>query len=94
MTRNQELLDQAEAVLVANYRPLPITLVRGEGCHLFDADGARYLDLMGGIATAALGHCHPKVTAALEEQARKLWHVSNLFGSEPKIRLADRKSVV
>ena len=61
MTRNQELLDQAEAVLVANYRPLPITLVRGEGCHLFDADGARYLDLMGGIATAALGHCHPKV---------------------------------
>jgi predicted acetylornithine/succinylornithine family transaminase len=90
MTRNQELLDQAEAVLVANYRPLPITLVRGEGCHLFDADGARYLDLMGGIATAALGHCHPKVTAALEEQARKLWHVSNLFGSEPKIRLAEQ----
>ena len=85
---NAALLEQFQSVLVGNYAPAPIALVRGEGCRLFDADGRSYLDLMGGIATASLGHCHPKIVAALEAQAKKLWHVSNLFVTEPQTTLA------
>lgn len=90
MGENADLAGQAEGVLLGNYLPQPISLVRGEGCNLYDSEGRRYLDLMGGIATAVLGHCHPKVVAALQEQAGKLWHVSNFYGSEPKIRLAQQ----
>jgi len=81
---------QAQQQLVPTYLPQPIALVRGAGCRLWDADGNAYLDMMGGIATAALGHCHPKVTQALHEQASKLWHVSNLFSTEPQLELARR----
>jgi acetylornithine/N-succinyldiaminopimelate aminotransferase len=88
--RNQTLAARFGEVLVGNYRPAPIALVRGEGCRLFDAEGRSYLDLMGGIATAGLGHCHPKIVAALEAQAHKLWHVSNLYVTEPQVELADR----
>ncbi len=87
---NAERHAQGEQWLVPNYKPQPIALVRGEGSRLWDADGREYLDLMGGIATAALGHCHPKVVSALNEQAGKLWHVSNLFSTEPQLELAKR----
>jgi acetylornithine/N-succinyldiaminopimelate aminotransferase len=90
MTENAAIAGRAGEALVANYRPAPISLLRGEGCWLFDAEGRRYLDLMGGIATTVLGHCHPAVVEALEAQARKLWHVSNLFTTEPQIGLAER----
>jgi len=89
-THNQDLAERFADVITPNYRPQPIALVRGEGCHLFDADERRYLDLMGGIATAVLGHCHPKVVAALERQAHALWHVSNLYTTKPQIELAER----
>ena len=81
---------EGERLLVPTYKPQPIALVRGEGCRLWDADGREYLDMMGGIATTALGHCHPKVVAALNEQAGRLWHVSNLFDTEPQLELAKR----
>jgi len=87
---NAAILDQFEEVLVGNYAPAPIALVRGEGCRLYDADGRSYLDMMAGIATTGLGHCHPKIVAALEKQAHALWHVSNLFVTEPQTRLAAR----
>jgi len=87
---NAEWSGRGGRSLVANYRPQPITLERGEGCTLFDAEGRRYVDLMGGIATAVLGHCHPRVVAALEAQTRRLWHVSNHFLSEPQVELAER----
>jgi acetylornithine/N-succinyldiaminopimelate aminotransferase len=90
MTTNAEIAKRGSKVLVGNYAPQPITLVRGEGCWLYDAEDTRYLDLMGGIATAALGHANGKLRAALEAQAAKLWHVSNLFTTEPQIRLAER----
>jgi acetylornithine/N-succinyldiaminopimelate aminotransferase len=90
MTSNAEIASRGSKVLVGNYAPQPITLVRGEGCWLYDAEDHRYLDLMGGIATAALGHANPKLRAALEAQAAKLWHVSNLYTTEPQIRLAER----
>jgi predicted acetylornithine/succinylornithine family transaminase len=90
MTTNAEIAERGKKVLVGNYAPQPISLVRGEGCWLFDAEGRRYLDLMGGIATATLGHANPKLRAALEAQAALLWHASNLFTTEPQIRLAER----
>ncbi len=90
MPRNAEIAARGAQVLVGNYAPQPITLVRGEGCTLYDAEDKAYLDLMGGIATATLGHAHPRLRAALEEQASRLWHVSNLYTTEPQIRLAER----
>jgi acetylornithine/N-succinyldiaminopimelate aminotransferase len=90
MPTNAEIAERGRKVLVANYAPQPISLVRGEGCWLIDAEGRRYLDLMGGIATACLGHANPKLRAALETQAGLLWHASNLFTTEPQIRLAER----
>ncbi|MEE2674396.1 MAG: aspartate aminotransferase family protein [Myxococcota bacterium] len=87
---NNSIAKRGESYLVQNYRPQPIALVRGQGCQLEDADGKRYLDLMGGIATAVLGHCHPALVRALDEQAHKIWHVSNLYTTAPQTELAER----
>jgi len=90
MTSNAEIAARGKQVLVGNYAPQPIALVRGEGSWLYDAEDNAFLDLMGGIATATLGHASPKLRAALDAQAAKLWHVSNLYTTEPQIRLAER----
>ena len=90
MSQNAEIAARGAEVLVRNYAPQPLALVRGEGCTLYDAEDNAYLDLMGGIATTTLGHAHPRLRAALEEQAGRLWHVSNLYTTEPQIRLAER----
>jgi acetylornithine/N-succinyldiaminopimelate aminotransferase len=81
-------IDKAKAHLLQNYKQQPIVLVRGRGSRVWDADGRSYLDLLGGIATCALGHCHPEVVAAVKAQVDTLWHVSNAFYSEPQIELA------
>jgi len=90
LTANAEIAGRGADVLVGNYAPQPVALVRGEGCRLYDAEGHSFLDLMGGIATATLGHAHPKLRAALEAQAALLWHASNLYTTEPQVRLAER----
>src|SRR5712664_2637659 len=87
---NQELVKRAQSVLFQNYRTQPIALVRGEGTWVWDADGKRYLDFIGGIATVSVGHANPRVREALMEQARLLWHASNLYVTEPQIRLAEK----
>ena len=71
------------------YRPRQLILERGQGSRLWDSEGREYVDLAGGIAVCGLGHCHPELTAALVEQAGKLWHTSNVFYSEPPVRLAE-----
>ena len=71
------------------YRPRQMILERGRGSRLWDIEGREYIDLAGGIAVCGLGHCHPVLTAALVEQAGKLWHTSNVFYSEPPLRLAE-----
>ncbi|HLL02825.1 MAG TPA: aspartate aminotransferase family protein [Myxococcaceae bacterium] len=81
-------MEKARAHLLQNYKQQPIVLVRGKGSRVWDADGREYLDLLGGIATCALGHCHPEVVAAAKAQLDTLWHVSNVFYSEPQIELA------
>ena len=87
---NESLAARGRVVLLGNYRPQPITLVTGRGCRVEDADGNRYLDLSGGIATTVLGHCHPALLRALDEQARHIWHVSNIYTTRPPIELAER----
>lgn len=70
------------SALMPTYPDPPITVVSGEGTELVDNRGRRYLDFVGGIAVVSLGHAHPEVVAALTAQARRLWHVSNLYGNE------------
>jgi acetylornithine/N-succinyldiaminopimelate aminotransferase len=67
-----------------------LVLARGEGPYVWDADGNRYLDLLGGIAVNALGHAHPALVTAVTEQLRTLGHVSNFFATEPQVTLAEK----
>ncbi|MCH7778906.1 MAG: aminotransferase class III-fold pyridoxal phosphate-dependent enzyme, partial [Gemmatimonadetes bacterium] len=76
--------------LMPTYARIPIAFERGEGAYLFTADGRRYLDFAAGIAVNALGHTHPHLVAALNAQAGKLWHVSNLYEIPESARLAER----
>ena len=83
--------DQAQATRAAvlpTYARADVTIVRGEGCRVWDDRGRRYLDFGGGIAVVALGHRHPVVTAAAHAQLDQLWHASNLYWTEPMLRLA------
>jgi acetylornithine/N-succinyldiaminopimelate aminotransferase len=82
----------ASNAVLPTYARQDVTLVRGDGCWLEDAGGNRYLDCVGGIAVVGLGHSHPAVLAAAEEQLQELWHVSNLYWSEPMQALAGRLS--
>src|SRR5918998_5989438 len=68
-----------DSPLFSTYARADLAFERGEGAWLTTADGARYLDFMGGIAVNVLGHAHPHLVAALKAQAEKLWHVSNIF---------------
>lgn len=76
--------------LMNTFGPPKLTLVRGEGTHVWDADGREYVDYLGGIAVNALGHAHPALVAAVTEQLSTLGHISNFFSSEPQIRLAEK----
>ena len=78
----------ATEYIINTYGERKLALVRGEGPYVWDADGVRYLDFLGGLAVNGLGHCHPKVVAAIREQAGKLLHVSNLYYIEPQAQLA------
>ncbi|HKY89705.1 MAG TPA: aspartate aminotransferase family protein [Nevskiaceae bacterium] len=84
---NRKTFDE---VMVPNYAPAEIVPVRGQGVRLWDQEGREYFDLACGIAVTGLGHCHPKLVAALTEQANRLWHLSNVMTNEPALRLAKR----
>jgi acetylornithine/N-succinyldiaminopimelate aminotransferase len=88
--QSQAWMDRARENLLQNYKQQPVVLERGQGTRVWDADGREYLDLLGGIATLPFGHCHPGITAAVKAQLDKLWHVSNVFYSEPQIALAEK----
>lgn len=90
MTTNAELTRRWQGALMDNYGTPAIPLVRGEGPFVWDADGKRYLDFVGGIAVNALGHAHPAVVRAVSDQIATLGHVSNLFTAEPTVQLAER----
>lgn len=89
-TGAEELAQRYSRSLIGVFGAPQRVLVRGEGVHVWDADGNRYLDLLGGIAVNALGHAHPDVVAALGKQAETLGHVSNFFATPTQIELAER----
>ncbi len=78
----------SEQYIAPTYARFPILLVRGKGTRVWDAEGKEYLDFVSGLAVCNLGHCHPKVVKAIQEQAEKLIHVSNFYYIEPQIQLA------
>jgi predicted acetylornithine/succinylornithine family transaminase len=75
---------------IPTYARNPVEFVRGEGCRLWDVDGHEYLDFLAGISVLNVGHCHPRVVAAIREQAGALTHVTNLYYTEPAMRLSAR----
>lgn len=85
---NQETIDLTNRHVINTYRRFPITIVKGEGRRVWDADGKGYLDFVAGIAVCNLGHCHPAVVKAIKEQAEKLIHISNLYYIESQAKLA------
>ena len=84
------LMEREHAVVFQTYRRIPVAIERAEGARIYDLDGKSYLDMLGGIAVNALGHSHPKIIAAIEQQIRKYMHVSNVFYQEPQVRLAEQ----
>jgi predicted acetylornithine/succinylornithine family transaminase len=85
----EELIASSERNIIGTYRRQPVVFVRGEGAHLWDTEGKEYVDFVAGIAVCSLGHSHPKVVEAICRQAGTLMHVSNLYYTEPQIRLAE-----
>ncbi len=84
----EETIEQFNKYVIANYGRLPRVIVKGEGCYLYDSDGNKILDMFPGWAVSAIGHCHPKVVAAIRKQAGELLHIDNTFYSEPQGKLA------
>lgn len=84
-----DLLAKGQRYYVPNYKPREMILDRGKGATVWDLDGNDYIDLGAGIAVNSLGHQDPDLLAALDAQSRKIWHTSNVFYTEPPIRLAE-----
>lgn len=85
-----EMIERYRAAVMNTFGDPQRVLVRGEGSNVWDADGNKYLDLLGGIAVNALGHGHPALLKAVNEQLQTLGHISNFFASAPQIELAER----
>ncbi|MBW2192178.1 MAG: acetylornithine transaminase [Deltaproteobacteria bacterium] len=83
-----DIIQKAEQVIAKTYTRFPIVIARGEGCMLWDADGRAYTDFVSGIAVCNLGHAHPRISKALLTQAAALFHVSNLYYTQPQVDLA------
>ena len=86
----EELTALEERYAMPTYARAPVEFVRGEGVRLWDSEGREYLDFFAGLAVHNAGHCHPRIVAAIREQAERLGGTSNLFYSEPAMRLCER----
>jgi acetylornithine/N-succinyldiaminopimelate aminotransferase len=89
-SHNEELLARYQHSVMGVFGLPPLVLSHGDGCYVWDVDGRRYLDLVGGIAVNALGHGHPALVSAISKQAGEAIHISNLFTSPAQIALAER----
>lgn len=87
---SNDLTSRWQAAMMNNYGTPSLALVRGSGAEVWDADGRRYLDLLGGIAVNSLGHAHPAVVEAVTRQISTLGHTSNLYITEPPLALAEK----
>lgn len=82
-------ISRGDAVIMKTYSRYPAVMVAGSGCRLQDAEGREYLDFVAGIAVCSMGHCYPPMVKAVQEQAARLVHISNLYYSQPQIELAE-----
>jgi len=85
---SQTLMMLSEKYVANTYARYPVLLVKGKGTRVWDLEGEEYLDFVSGLAVCNLGHCHPKVVKAIQDQAERLIHVSNFYYIEPQIQLA------
>ncbi len=85
-------LSLSDRALVQSYARYPVTFVSGSGCTLVDSDGHEYIDLLAGVGVCSVGHCHADMVSAVSKQAARLMHVSNLYYTEPMMKLAERLS--
>ena len=88
MSYQQDIIELTDRYVMRTYGRLPLALARGQGAYVWDAGGNRYLDFVAGIAVNSLGHCHPRVVAAVREQVGTLMHCSNLYYIEAQAKLA------
>ncbi|MFB6305679.1 MAG: aspartate aminotransferase family protein [Flavobacteriales bacterium] len=88
--KHQEYIDSDKKHYLPVYARHPITVVKGYGSKVWDVEGKEYIDLLAGVAVNNLGHCHPAVVKAIQEQAEKLIHISNFFVSPPQVKLSER----
>ena len=86
--KNKKLRDLYEKVMLPNYAPADFIPERASGSSVWDKNNKKFIDFGGGIAVNSLGHSHPKLVSALNEQSKKLWHLSNYISNEPAINLA------
>jgi len=86
----QEIPELDHEYVMGTYSRQPFVIVRGDGIHVWDSSGKQYLDFLSGIAVVGVGHCHPRVSAAIAEQAHTLMHISNLFHNPLQARLGKR----
>lgn len=84
----KKILEESHHYIMNTYERFPLVLRKGRGVNVWSSDGKEYLDFVGGIAVNILGHCHPRVVVAVQKQAQRLLHVSNLYHNEPQIKLA------
>ncbi len=85
---SQNLRDEADKYLMQTYSRQPITILRGRGARVYDLEGREYIDFVGGIAVNILGHGHPDLVQTIQRQAVQLIHTSNLYYTEPQVKLA------
>lgn len=83
-----KIIEDSERYLMHTYNRFPVVLRKGRGTRVWGADGKEYIDFVGGVAVNVLGHCHPRVVIALQKQAQRLLHVSNLYHIEQQVKLA------
>tara|TARA_X000000368_G_scaffold174154_1_gene137337 strand:+ start:5756 stop:6961 length:1206 start_codon:yes stop_codon:yes gene_type:complete len=86
--KNKKLRDLYEQVMLPNYAPADFIPEKASGSSVWDKNNKKFIDFGGGIAVNSLGHSHPKLVSALNEQSKKLWHLSNYISNEPAINLA------
>lgn len=90
MSSFKDIKAKSERYLFQNYGRIPLSFDHGQGCYLFDSDGKRYLDLVAGIAVNSIGYSHPDWVKAVQDQAARMAHVSNLYHVEQQADLAER----
>jgi len=87
---NEALHEQDKAYYLQTFKRFPLAIAKGKGSRVWDVEGNEYIDLLAGIAVNNVGHCHPKVVKAVQDQAAKLMHISNFFVSEPQVALSKK----